>query len=198
MRTYGWPLVLALLVSGCMGRAPMLGVETTGLDRKLTTFSYIEEGRLVSLIVDVRAARLREGEDYLPLEICVANQGLASLTLTRESFQLIDEDGNRYALAGAPELLADYHRLDQDRDLQELAGVVDLRFSVFTRYPSKFFPTRTGPGVVRDKVQLPKFSYIVDRIYFPMPRTGLIGRRFELHLDAAGLEDPVFVRFAVE
>ncbi|NIM01294.1 MAG: hypothetical protein GTN89_12530, partial [Acidobacteria bacterium] len=51
---------------------------------------------LMTLIVDTRATRYREQSPYIPLEIAIANNGLRQIALTRESFTLIDEAGNRY------------------------------------------------------------------------------------------------------
>jgi hypothetical protein len=50
---------------------------------------------------------------------------------------------------------------------------------------------------VRDAMQLPKFGYLVDYIYFPRPVGGVKNQRFELFLNAPQLPDPVFVRFEV-
>jgi hypothetical protein len=52
--------------------------------------------------------------------------------------------------------------------------------------------------VVQDRVSLPKWGYMVDFIYFPVPQSGLVDRRFELHMEATELPDPVFVKFAVQ
>ncbi len=44
---------------------------------------------------------------------------------------------------------------------------------------------------------LPKFGYLVDFLYFPRPKTGVLNQRFELFLDAPELPDPVFVKFEI-
>ena len=172
------------------------------LDRKLTTFSYIEDGGLVILIVDIKAARLRDGAGYMPIEIAVANQGLKNLTLTRESFTLIDADQTRYPVASPRELINSYRFLDFDRNsLAELEGIVVDKFATYTRYRSRFTPTRMRRGnqsnLVRDVVVLPKFGYLVDMLYFPLPTNGIRHQRFELFLQSPDLEDPVFVKFEV-
>jgi hypothetical protein len=51
--------------------------------------------------------------------------------------------------------------------------------------------------VVRERVTLPKFGYLIDTLYFPRPMTGVRGHRFEVHMDSESLEDPVFVKFEV-
>jgi hypothetical protein len=186
-----------LLATACATREPIRGQKVDGLDRKLSTFAYIEEGDLITLIVDSWAARDRDPHAYMPLEISVANTGLKSLTLSRESFTLIDKLGNRYPMATPAELIAGYEFLDFDRNLAEIEGIVTSRYSAFTRFDSNFSPQRAATGVVVDRTHVPRFGYVIDFIYFPKPVTGILGQQFELFLDAPQLEDPVFVRFEV-
>jgi hypothetical protein len=182
---------------------PKTKVDVRGLDRKLSTFAFIEEGKLVSFIVDTRPTRYREEGGYIPLEICIANRGVKKISLTRESFTLKDQDGNEYPCVGPKELMDHYEFLDLDRRLAELSEIVFNRFAAFVQYPSKFSPTRAVPDnplastLVRDSVGLPQYGFIVDYIYFPRPKTGVLGKRFELFLKAPELPDPVFVKFAV-
>jgi hypothetical protein len=195
--------ILGLLLSvACATRQPVVGQETRGADRKLSTFVYVEEGKIGTLLVGTRAAQYRRGDAYVPLEISVANRGLRQLTLTRESFTLVDDAGRRYPCAGPAELLSRYEFLDLDRRLQEIAEIVFNRFSAYTRYPSQFSPLRRGSSVpgtstlVRDAVYLPRYGYIIDMLYFPMPDGGIeSGRRFELFLDAPELEQPIYCTF---
>jgi len=195
-------LCVMALVAGCAARQSIRGQETSGLDRKLSTFAYIEEGDLLTLIVDTKATRYREKTAYFPLEIAIANNGLRQLALTRESFTLIDEAGNRYPAASPKELIEGYEFLDLDRNqLAELNGIIFNKFAAFHKYPSMFSPTRNysfgRSNLVRDLVSLPKFGYTVDFLYFPTPPGGIRDQRFELFMDSPDLEDPVFVKFEV-
>jgi hypothetical protein len=197
-------LVLSLSATACLERRSTAPRELGGLDRKLSTFAWIEDGNLVALIVDTRAARYTEDAPYVPLEIAVANRGLANLTLTRESFTLVDETGQRYGAVGPRELMEGYDFLDRDRTtLAELAEIVEGKFATFTAYPSRFSPSRAltrGSNLVRDSVTLPKFGYMVDFIYFPRPATGVLDHRFELQMNAPELppdNNPIFVKFMV-
>ncbi len=191
-------LVLVVALGGCATRQPITGQEISGPDRKLSTFAYIEEGSLVTLIVGTKAARYREEADYIPLEIALANRGLRVLSLSREAFELRDADGNRYPLAGPEELIEGYAELDFDRAYAELGQITYAKFAAKQRYPANFSPTRTGGRIVRDRVNLPKHGYIIDYLYFPRPPGGIIGHEFELFLDSPELEDPVFVTFEVK
>lgn len=190
-------VLIAMLAVGCAGRVPMTGQEVSGLDRRLSPYTFIEDGDLVSFLINTRATRYRNDQSYVPLEILVANRGLRQLSLTRESFTLVDGDGTRYPVAGPRELIESYPFLDMDRSLQEVNSVTS-RFAAFTRYPSNFSPLRgAGSRPVRDRVALPKFGYIIDFLYFPRPANGLRDAVLELFLDAPELQDPVFVRFEV-
>jgi hypothetical protein len=196
-------LVIAVGAISCAGREPIRGQEVSGLDRKLSTFAFIEEGDLVTFIVGTQAARYRDKSNYMPLEICIANNGIPTLTLTRESFVLIDEEGNRYPAANPRELMQGYDFLDLDRQkLAELDDIVFNKFAAYHRYGSKFSPTHMASvgqsNLVRDLVSLPKFGYIIDYIYFPKPVTGIKDHRFELFLESTALPDPVFVKFVVK
>lgn len=197
-------IVAAVVVTAsCATRQPMTGQRAADVDRKLSTFAFIEEGKIATLIVDTRATRYREDDPYIPIEIAVANNGARKMSLTRESFTLADENGNRYPCAGPKELLERYEFLDLDRNLAELAGIVFNRFAAMTPYSSKLSPTRapSRPGqrtVVTDVVELPRYGYMLDMIYFPHPSTGIKGHRFELSMTAPELTDPIFVKFEVK
>ena len=176
--------------------------DVSGLDYKLSTFAFMEEGDLVTFIVDTRASGIREKDPYFPLEISVANRGLKNLTLTRESFILIDEEGNRYNVASPRDLMQGYEHLDPDQLLAEVEGIVFNKFANFQRYPAVFSPTRLSSGAqittVQEKVVLPKWGYFIDFIYFPVPSTGLQDKRFELHMEAPELPHTIFVKFIVQ
>lgn len=167
------------------------------VDRKLSRFAFIEEGRLAALIISTQATIRREGEKYMPLEIAIANKRAGELSIGRESFTLIDEKGNRYPVAEPRELIESYPHLDQDRQrFSELFPLISTRFSAFNQISSKLLPTRAGRPV-QDLTSLPNSGVMVDFLYFPMPSTGLAGHRFELFLDTPELENPLFVSFVV-
>lgn len=200
-------VTLGLTFFACASRQTVKDRKPDDLDRKYSTFAYIEQGKLVTFIVDTHAARYRDKTDYMPVEIAIANNGLRTLVVSRESFTLVDEQGNRYPAATPRELMEGYDFLDLDRDeLSQLALLTDAKFGAYNRYSSRFSPTRSSLGdlnpavstVVRDVVYLPKFGYLIDYIYFPRPATGIKDHRFELFLESESLENPVFVKFEVK
>jgi hypothetical protein len=196
-------ILLALAAASCALQPATVDLPAPEVDRTLTLYSFIEEGELVTFIVNVRATREREQADYIPVEIAVGNRSVDQLSLTRESFTLVDEEGNRYPCVGPKDLLAGYDFLDFDRKLGELASIVGNKFANFERYPSSFSPVLNAPtattsfSVVRDATTLPRFGYLIDFIYFPRPPGPLAGRKLELFLEAPELKDPIFVKFLV-
>ena len=70
-------------------------------------------------------------------------------------------------------------------------------FPTYDRVSSNFFPERASGGLVINRVELPRFHYLIDLLYFPMPDGGVLKRRFELHVSAPGPEE-VFVKFLVD
>ncbi len=190
---------LIFLAASCATRQPMTGQAAPDVDRKLSTFAYIEEGKLVTFIVDTRATGFRGENKYIPVEIAISNNGVKQLTLTRESFILVDDKGNRYPCASPKEVLDNYDLVDLDTGLRELDGIVFNRFGAQKRYRCKFFSSPSaGRGVITERVQVPKFGYVLDMIYFPMPAGGLKDRTFELVMTAPELTDAIFVKFEVK
>ena len=181
-------------VSGC-AREP-LSTLPSDVDPKFGLEAFVEDGELVTLIVGTRVAKMKHDRGAMPVEIAVVNKGLPGLELTAESFVLIDEEGNRYAAAARKELSRIYGNTDVDRRLAVLPVSVRRTFASYTPFLGSM-TSSFGRPIVR-RVQLSRFSYLLDFIYFPTPETGIRGRKFELFMDAPQLQDPVFVRFAVD
>ena len=202
----GLALGLALLaVAGCASGFNDLPQEP-GFSPRLTRFTYLEEGKLVSLAADTEATLQREKQKFIPVGIGIANLGLGKpLTLSRESFTLVDDQGKKYSLATVQEArsLAGLQTYDLKLE-QTFVEVLNNRFTTMMSVPMVFFPVQsTEPqysrrGIVRDRVELPDRSWAWDILYFPHPEGKLKGRKYELWLDAPELKEPVFVRFAVK
>jgi len=202
----GLALGLALLAAaGCASGFNDLPQEP-GFSPRLTRFTYLEEGKLVSLAADTEATLQREKQKFIPVGIGIANLGLGKpLTLSRESFTLVDDQGKKYSLATVQEArsLAGLQTYDLKLE-QTFVEVLNNRFTTMMSVPMVFFPVQsTEPqyarrGIVRDRVELPIRSWAWDVLYFPHPEGKLKGRKYELWLDAPELEEPIFVRFAVK
>jgi hypothetical protein len=186
-------LAPACIIGGSNRRAQRPGE----LDYKLGPFTYMEEGKLVSLAVGTEATKERENEKFIPLHLAFANRGAPTLTLLRESFTLQDENGKRYPLASLRELGDTYGPTSMDRHFTTTFDMFRSRLDVFTRVDSNFFPERASGGIVIDRVEVPRFYYLLDLLYFPHPDDQVVGRRFELHVKPTGTADEFFVKFLV-
>ena len=191
--------VLALLTPACIIGGSTRKAQRPGeLDYKLGPFTYMEEGKLVSLAVGTEATRNRENEKFIPLHLAFANRGAPTLTLTREAFTLQDENGKRYPLASLQEVAASYGPHSMDLRFTTTFDMFRSRLSTFTLAESNFFPDRASGRIVIDRVEVPRFYYVLDLLYFPHPDDQVVGRRFELHVKPGGVPDEFFVKFLVD
>lgn len=194
------PILGLALFAGCLSSWSRLPREGD-LHPRITRFAYLEEGRIVSMAVDTEASRRREGSAYVPFGIGVGNLGLDKLTITRESLTLIDEDGQRYAMATIPEYrsLENNPGFDFDLTYGTFVPVYRGRFPNWPEMNLSFFPPplENRGALARERVQLHKRSFTTGVIYFPHPTGDLVDKRFEIWLDAAELEEPVFVKFRI-
>lgn len=195
-------LAAVLVVAGCATsqNLPREG----GLHPRLTQTTYIEEGNLMSIAVDAQAASHREKQPFIPLAVAVGNRTMDRLTINRESFTLVDEEGNRYPLATVAEArklgnlaTADY------RISEQFFESISTNYMNYRLQNGTFFPLLTGStttggrGTVVEKVEMTDQMWFVDMLYFPHPKGDIMGKRFELWLSAPELPEPVFVKFRI-
>jgi hypothetical protein len=161
--------------------------------RKLSTFIFEEEGKSYLMTVGVNAARFHDADPFIPLTVVLLNKTGAKLSITRESFTLIDpSSGARYGLATIAEVRTQGKQL-YDRQLMDLDHL-GFKLETFNRVNSNFFPSQ---GIVSDQFELHSFQYMLDNLYFPRPEGQLLGKTFELHTNAQGLEQDLFVVFTI-
>ncbi len=194
-------VMVALTGSGCSVFQRKLP-QDPGTNPRLGPQTYLEEGDLVALSVDVSAATQREASPLVPLAVSIADNGVRGLTLGRESFTLVDKEGNRYPLASVAEakdanVAADY------QSARLFFEIVGTTYRGYTYVPCSFFPpTMRDPlrrqRIVRDNVELEPRLWTADLLYFPHPKGTLVGRDFELWMSAPQLKEPVFVKFRVK
>ncbi|ANM31555.1 hypothetical protein ABI59_21295 [Acidobacteria bacterium Mor1] len=200
---------IVLVSIGLSGCARTLNTQVDqnapAVDPKFSLTSYVEEGELLALVVGTRPTMTRSKFNYLPFEVGVVNRGVPNLTLSLESFTLIDEDGNRYPAVGEIELNKSYEgSVNADTAigssgtfrLGEIEPILAGRFTTFRRKRGVLTPA-TGRADLSNQF-LEQFTYAVNMVYFPRPEGAEVrGEIFELFMDAPELEDPVFVRFRV-
>lgn len=196
-----WVLALAVLAGltsfGCTySRERPRAVSTDTLSPTLGPMTFKEEGNLLILTVDVNAMRFHDDSPFVPVAVGLANKRVEPwITITRESFYLMDAFGRRYGMAGVSEVQRLQRGLAQDRSMTQVSFQTS-KFNGYRYYRTTFFPT-FGGGILRDRVDLPTFGFLADVLYFPRPEGELKGGVFELHLDAKELPQDVFVVFEV-
>ncbi len=190
-------LLIAVLVPGCRRgpRPPAPGVPyASGTPSpKLATFIYKEEGKLYLMTVGVNATRFHDKDPFVPLTVALVNKSDVPLEITRESFTLVDPvSGRRYGLASVDEVRRQGKQV-YDRRLMDLEHLAS-KLEIFQRVPSNFFPFSE---LVDDNPELHAFQYLLDNLYFPHPEGELLGKTFELHVNARGVQGELFVVFTV-
>ena len=165
--------------------------------KKLSPFNFKDEGSLILLIVGTEAAQYNVKEKYFPLFMTVANKGAPTLHVTRESFAFEDSLGRRYSPLPLAVIQEEYHRGEFDRRMfRQNFSFTGTSVDRYTPFSSNFYPSITR-GVVHDNLELPRFGYISDLLYFPIPEQGLAGGPFRLYFKTPELTDEVLVTFEI-
>lgn len=186
-----WTLATALTASA----VPAAPGEATSERYALDTFR--EKAGDVTVIVDAYPTSLHVDDGYVPVSVAVGRQaGRGDITLTTESFVLVDGSGRRYAAAGYGEILKNYDSLSMDAALLRLRPIqVGQQFAASQELPASFYPY-VGAGTKIDRMHLAPYTWFHTLIYFPRPEGGL-DEVMTLELSGGGLAAPVDVRFRV-
>jgi hypothetical protein len=195
-------LLAALVLVGITTGSPAPQAKMIVLDQKVDNNTWVNREGTLYLTVNVFLTRGADKQAYIPLEIGVANPSGKTVTLTRDSFILVDQDGNTYPMTPPKEIMKKYGRVNFDRSKSALSHTTTPVFNGFNFVRSQFEPNpRMTPGtsnVITDQVEIPTSFAIADLIYFQMPAKGLKGTYFELRVTAAGLEEPQTIKFAID
>jgi hypothetical protein len=191
-------LLMVALAAGCTYSQSRV-VKPGTLSPTLAPMVYKEEGALILMTVGVSATRFHGDDPFIPLEVWIANKGVEPyIRLNRESLYLMDTFGKRYGMAGVEEVRKLQTGASMDRQTIEStsAPYSAFKFDAYRPVDSQFFPL-LGATLLHDRVEIPKYCFIRDILYFPRPDGELIGGIFELHLTAKELPEEVFVVFEV-
>ncbi len=161
---------VGLAASGC-GR----GLEPTqegNRYRNFTGTAYASNGETFDLIVDVRASRIAERQEFLPLLVAFLNKSEARVEVFRESFILETSDGTRLPVVAYREFEDDYARQSVD-----IRAGTDFLNALNGRYPDppfrhralEFYPHRSSGVVPRDDIELGQAEMAIGFIYFRLP-----------------------------
>jgi hypothetical protein len=190
--------LLPLLFAGCV-ISKSSGTAPGEIAPKLALSTYYEEGTQIAIVVGVRPALFRKDRQYVPLEIAVVNKGLPGVTVSRESFVLVDPEGDSYPAVSSQELLKANVSRDLDTRLGEIESVVARRYGQLGRGTYQRVRSNLTPGfddaIARDPVPLGRFNYLVDMIYFPNPGLSKKVGPFDVLVRVPELPNPLVVRF---
>ncbi len=188
----------ALAGAAACATSSSLGGRASDVHPKLSLTAYIEEGDLLAFLVDTRLAGLRSERDFVPLEVGVANKSMSGLTLSLESFRLVDGQDRSYPAVRGEEVQRGYEgSIDVDRRLGTLLPFMLGRFQAYSLVDSKLTRSFDEPLEV-NRVQLPRYSMTHDLLYFPRPEDGIKDGVFTMLLTAEQLEEPIVLRFRVD
>jgi hypothetical protein len=187
-----------LLLSGCViSKNP--GTAPGEISPKLALSTYYEEGTQLAIIVGVRPALFRKERTYVPIEISVVNKGLPAVTVSRESFVLVNPEFDSYPAVSSEELRKANVTRDLDGRLGEIESVVARRYGQLGRGTYGRVMSNLTPGfdnaIARNPVHLGRFTYLVDMIYFPNPGLDKKVGPYDLLIRVPELPSPLVVRF---
>lgn len=159
--------------------------------------TYRERAGALTVLVDGFPASLRADDPYIPLPVAVGWAGPGKLEITPEAFLLVDGEGRAYPAASYRDVLEGYAKLTFDRSiLRSRPLVTGQQFVNYVPVAARFFPpvdlpTRTA------RVELARFTWFRDVLYFPNPGPGLDGV-LSLKVSPRGASEPVEVSFRVQ
>jgi hypothetical protein len=175
-------VTLAVGGFGCGGRQVVTSPDDPS--PKFAGTSYYEEGEVLFVSVDLRAARIGGPQNMLPLyAVIVKHIGNEQLYFGREGFVLELPDRSRIPLASYDEFNNDYGRSQADR--RALGQYLDTINSKFPEPPYSwleldFFPPR-GSGIFpRETVDIRARQLVHGFLYFRLPEALPLGGRYKL------------------
>lgn len=198
-----WTLVVAAVATLGCARTPMTpGTAGVGdvTSPKLSRFTYFEDGALAFVAVDVRSANLmKEGSrSLLPIAVALANNSQQELDFSRESFTLETSDGQAYPVASHEEYLERYDSSRADANMAEtFIETLRARYTTFTYLPWRLFPLSGENATMTNSVELPRRTWTVGYLYFPIPEGGAKDRDYSLLVRSRSLPETLVVRFRV-
>ncbi|MCP3978046.1 MAG: hypothetical protein GY716_01775 [bacterium] len=188
-------VVLAL---GCGGKQPLV----SSVDRsspKFAATSFINEGSISRVVVDVRAARIGDASEFMPLMLAVENKTETFWTISRENIVLELPDRTTLPLATFREFNDDYTRARQDLRMAEpFVATLNSVFpqSLFDWLPLDFYPEKSSGVFPRDSVEIRRGQLALGYVYFRMPHAPIEDAgRYKLIVSPAGAGERLVVDF---
>jgi len=185
-------VTLALFAAG-----PTLAEVPAKTSSKFAATTYRERVGPITVLVDGFHASLHDDDPYIPVPVAIGleSRGL-TISLTPESFTLIDREGNSYPAATNSEVHRRYTKREYDATLLRVWPLVlGQQFAISREQPARFFPSPQGRTRI-PRVELGPFTWCRDVLYFPRPEAGL-GGVLTLRVSGGGVPAPIDVRFQI-
>jgi len=188
-------LLLALLLIVSSDSAAFAAPPETSKSFSFATYKERDDRTIV--LVSTLTAAVFERAPFVPLQVAVGVRGRGpTLTVSAESFELIDRDGQHYPMPSYDELLAAGNLLERVELVRNQNPIViGQQFANSTPVASGFFPA-PGTRILIPRVYMPRETFFNTLIYFPTPDGGLEGV-LTLRFQAEGLPEPIDVRVEV-
>lgn len=160
--------------------------------------TYRVRAGAVTVLVDAYPAALHAEDAYIPLSVAVGYTDRGpGITVTAESFTLIDSTGMVHAAVPYGEFIRNYSKREFDAELlRNRPLVAGQQFDTSIKLPARFYPTVATGGTRMERVELAPYTWFSTLIYFPRPRAGWDGV-MTLRLSGGGVQPPVEVRFRI-
>ena len=169
------------------------------LDVKYDPTTYVNRGPQIILVVNTfLMQKLDEKQAYIPVEVGMANASPSKVTLSRDSFTLVDEAGNIYGVVSGKEIEQNYKRLNFDHEKARIPHIMGPIFAGYRAVTARLTPEAKPRSLVYDKIDLSGNDAFIDILYFKMPAANVNGKTFELRLTAPNLKVPASVKFKVD
>ncbi len=191
------------LVPGAVALAVFAALAAFAADKPATSedfaySTYREQAGSITVLVDSYPAALHAGDRYFPLMVAVGLQSKGkSISVTPESFTLVDREGKAYPAVPFEQFAANYPKREFDATLiRKHPLVIGEQFATSLQVPGRFYPSLSSAATRIERVELAPFTWFHSLVYFPRPASGL-GGVLTLRLSGGGVEPPVEVRFEV-
>jgi hypothetical protein len=187
------------LAAGC-AKQPIASATPAGvtMSPKLGPMVYFEQGAVLFVGADSRAAQYMKDETMFPVGLGLANTGKEAINFSRESFVLEASDGQRYPLVSLEEFQRDYTRSRTDVRLADsFLEMMNQRFSGHTHLTWPLYPYAGQPRAVMSEYELGRQFWTHTYLYFPMPEGGIHKQSFSLLVTPRGSDQTFVVRFEV-
>lgn len=152
----------------------------------------------VTVLVYTGPAQRDEKKDWLPFEVAVGHAKGSPITVSPESFTLIDAEGKGHPAIDWKTIRDESQgQLHSDAEYMRMMKMpIGNIFDGYKPLGANFYPTTGAPGNTRFALELVAFSWFVTPIYFE--HVEAIDGLMRIEMKAQGMNAPVVVGFTIK